>query len=350
MAFFAWVLAGGLVFAAVLIALRKVDPAVFVREPTPIPVDFGSAVVNAPVPQFSAELDDGETGFSEIDRGVVFQTSRADNSNFDVIHYTVTFGDSLFGIAEKNDIEPETLLWANEDTLGGNPDQLSPDMELVIPPVDGVYYQWQEGDTLEEVAEYYEASVEEIVNWPSNPINDLTDPYIPPGTYVMIPGGKGEFQQWVMAVDPSGAAGVSTTAYGPGGCSGNYSGAYGSGSFVWPTPIHTLTGNDYWDGHLALDLAAGDGLSIFAADSGVIVFAGWANGGYGNTVMIDHGNGYVTLYAHMAGVNVGCGQSVSRGQSIGIGGSSGNSTGPHLHFEVRFNGGFTNPWFVLPAP
>jgi len=103
-------------------------------------------------------------------------------------------------------------------------------------------------------------------------------------------------------------------------------------------------------GHLGIDIAAGEGAGIYAADSGVVVFSGWANGGYGNMVMIDHGNGYQTVYAHLSSVSAGCGQSVSQGQTIAYSGSTGNSTGAHLHFEVRYLGGFVSPWYVLPAP
>ena len=80
------------------------------------------------------------------------------------------------------------------------------------------------------------------------------------------------------------------------------------------------------------------------------MFAGWSTGGYGYVVAIDHGNGYQTLYAHLNSVNVYCGQSVYLGQLIAAGGSTGHSTGPHLHFEIRYQGGFVNPWYVLPAP
>lgn len=344
-AFLAWVVAGILVVAAVMVGLRQLDPAAFAPAPTSIPVDIGNSLDSLPVSQLIPPSTEEDIG-----RAAVFQTARTDNSSFEAIDYTVVFGDSLFGISDKFEIEPETLLWANEEALSGNPDMLEPEMELVIPPVDGVYYQWQAGDTLESVAKAFEASEEEIINWPSNPISDLTNPDIPVGAYVMIPGGKGEFRQWVIPVLPSGAAGVSTTAYGPGGCSGSFSGAGGSGSFIWPSSMHTIVGNDFWDGHLALDIAAGDGLPVVAADSGVIVFAGWANGGYGYTVIVEHGNGYQTLYAHLYSVTARCGQSVSKGGTVGIGGSSGNSTGPHLHFEVRYNGGFLNPWTVLPAP
>ncbi|HOG80438.1 MAG TPA: M23 family metallopeptidase, partial [Anaerolineaceae bacterium] len=127
----------------------------------------------------------------------------------------------------------------------------------------------------------------------------------------------------------------------------NYS-AYGSGAFIWPTDNHFLSGNDYWSGHLAIDIATYTGDAVRAADSGMVVYAGWIGGGYGNMVMVDHGNGYQTLYAHLSYVNVGCGQPVYQGNLLGGAGSTGNSTGPHLHFEVRYMGGFINPWYVLP--
>lgn len=268
----------------------------------------------------------------------------------DVTDYKVDFGDSVFGIAKKFNIAPETVLWANYDQLNDNPDLLNPGMELNIPPVDGVYYRWEEGDTLESVAAALEANVDDILEWPGNHL-DLVEPQIEPGTWVMIPGGHREFRQWLVPTIPrSGNAGVSRSVLGPGACEGSYEGAYGSGTFIYPTYNHGLSGNDYWSGHLGIDLAAGGGDAIHAADSGVVVFAGWAYGGYGYMVMIDHGNGYQTLYAHLSQVIVNCGQSVSQGQTIGLAGSTGNSTGTHLHFEVRFQGGFISPWFVLPAP
>ena len=227
---------------------------------------------------------------------------------------------------------------------------LEPGMVLNLPPVDGVLYKWKEGDTLEEVAKEYEVSVIDIINWPGNTFSDLTNPYIEPGTSVMIPGGVGEFRSWVIPVIPSGSAGVSTSLYGSGACSGSYTGSGGSGSFMWPSPYHELVGNDYWAGHLAIDIRTGEGIPVVAADTGVVVYSGWATGGYGYMVMIDHLNGYHTLYAHLSSATARCGSTVGKGQTIGWGGSTGASTGPHLHFEIRYLGGFINPWYVLPAP
>jgi murein DD-endopeptidase MepM/ murein hydrolase activator NlpD len=267
----------------------------------------------------------------------------------ETVAYVVDFGDSVFGIAQKFNIEPETVLWANYDLLNDNPDFLEPGMELNIPPIDGVYYQWQDGDSLAAVAAEFEAEVDEILSFSGNQL-DLTNPEISVGNSIMIPGGRREFRQWLIPTIARGNAGVNAVALGPGACTGSYEGAYGSGAFIWPANNHFLSGNDYWSGHLGIDIAAGEGVGIYASDAGVVVFSGWANGGYGYTVMVDHGNGYQTLYAHLSAVTIPCGASVGPGTTVGLAGSTGNSTGAHLHFEVRFNGGFINPWFVLPAP
>lgn len=280
-------------------------------------------------------------------RHSTIHTTIPKRSSEDICTYTVDLGDSIFEIASNFKVKPETVLWANYKQLNDNPDMISKGMELQIPPVDGVYYQWQAGDTIESVAARFKAEPQDILNWSANNI-DLTDPQVQPGTKIMIPGGSREFRQWVIPTIPRGAAGVMTSIYGSGGCSTSTEGAMGTGSFVWPGPNHSISGNDYWGGHLGIDVAGSEGTPAFAADSGVVVYAGWANGGYGYMVMIDHGNGYQTLYAHLSSVIAHCGGSVSKGSTIGLFGSTGNSTGAHLHFEVRYGGGFVSPWTVLP--
>jgi murein DD-endopeptidase MepM/ murein hydrolase activator NlpD len=164
----------------------------------------------------------------------------------------------------------------------------------------------------------------------------------------MIPGGIGEYKQWVVPVVPTGKNGAVATLSGPGACTVLGYVLIGTNNFIWPAGNHYLSGNDYWDGHQGIDIAVGDGAPIYAADNGTIVYAGWNPNGYGNLVMIDHGTGYATLYAHLSAVNVSCAVGVAQGQVIGYGGSTGNSTGPHLHFELRYNGGTINPWTMLP--
>jgi murein DD-endopeptidase MepM/ murein hydrolase activator NlpD len=91
----------------------------------------------------------------------------------------------------------------------------------------------------------------------------------------------------------------------------------------------------YASWHTGIDLAANPGTPVKAANGGVVIFAGWNNWGYGNTIVLSHGP-FTTVYGHLSSINVGCGQLVSSGQVIGGVGSSGNSSGPHLHFEIRY--------------
>lgn len=121
-------------------------------------------------------------------------------------------------------------------------------------------------------------------------------------------------------------------------------------AFVWPTDTRYISCGWYcYGGHTAIDLAQRGNPPIYAAMGGVIETAasGW-NGGYGNYIIINHGNGYKTVYAHLSSINAFAGQYVSQGQVIGRMGNTGNSTGDHLHFEVRLNGGFVHPLSVLP--
>lgn len=266
----------------------------------------------------------------------------ADKPRYNTIEYRVKRGDSVFAIAKQFSIKPETVLWANYDVLQDTPDSLRPGQELKIPPTDGIYYQWKENDTLDKVASEYKTTVDDIVNYPGNSI-DLSDPKVESGSWVMLPGGSREMVQWLEPTIPRGASGTSPTHQNA--CQG---GAVGGGGFTWPADSHSLSGNDYWSGHLGIDIAAGEGAPVYAADSGVVTVAGWSNYGYGNMIQIDHGNGYSTLYAHLSAIFVGVCQSVSRGQQIGNAGNTGNSEGAHLHFEVRMGGGNINPWFVLP--
>jgi murein DD-endopeptidase MepM/ murein hydrolase activator NlpD len=287
---------------------------------------------------------DAPKGFEAIGREIQIKTNvPADKPRYDVEEYRVVHGDSVFAIAESFKLKPETILWANYDTLQDSPDSLRPGQVLKIPPTDGIYYQWKENDTLESVASEFKTSVDDILNYPGNNI-DLTNPKVDSGSWVMVPGGQREFVQWLVPTIAKGASGTSPTKQNA--CGG---GSVGSGGFVWPADNHFLSGNDYWSGHLGIDIAAGEGAPIYAADSGVVTMAqGGYNYGYGNVIQIDHGNGYSTIYAHLSAIFVSVCQSVGAGQQIGTSGATGNAQGAHLHFEVRQNGGFINPWFVLP--
>jgi LysM repeat protein len=345
-----WMLAMSLVLVAVYLGWRVQSTQ------AASPVLTSNVATQSPLPPSASYPGDSalpiytKVALEEgISRRTTLHTNIPTRPRTKVIDYTVTTGDSVFGIAQSFNLHPETILWANYDQLNDSPDMLDPGMSLNVPPVDGVYYQWQEGDSMESVASKFDAKVEEILGWEGNNF-DLTNPQVEAGQWIMIPNGHREFRQWLVPTIARSNSGVSKSVLGPGACEGDYSGAYGSGAFAWPSSSHVLSGNDYWSGHLGIDIAGSLGDGVFAADAGVIVFAGWANGGYGYMVMIDHGTGYQSLYAHLSAVNVGCGQSVYTGSYLGAVGSTGNSTGAHLHFEVRYLGGFISPWFVLPPP
>lgn len=345
----AWALAFGLLAFASYLGWQTWNADIRPGEPVRAAVD--ELITEDDTEQSQATLPDWPVseGVSAVSRRASYSTIIPSRPRQEITNYAVQAGDSVFAIARTFGITPESVLWANYDLLNDNPDRLTLEMVLRIPPVDGVLYEWKEGDTIGGVASKFEAKPEGIIDWPGNNL-DLINPEIRAGQLVMVPGGKREFRQWLVPTIPRGRAGVSPDVLGAGACPGGYEGAYGTGSFIWPSTYRFVVGNDYWSGHLAIDIGAPLGAPIYAADSGVIVFSGAAFGGYGNMIMIDHGNGYQTLYAHLSQVSARCGQSVSQGQLIGYAGSTGNSTGPHLHFEVRYMGGFVNPWFVLPAP
>jgi murein DD-endopeptidase MepM/ murein hydrolase activator NlpD len=138
---------------------------------------------------------------------------------------------------------------------------------------------------------------------------------------------------------------IATTSSATPSCS---DGPVGSGAFVWPGDNHFLSGNDYGPEHPGIDIAAGEGSQVYAADSGIVTAKGYDESGYGNVIQIDHGNGYSTVYAHLSEIGVSMCQGVYAGQLIGAAGNTGNSHGAHLHFEVVRDGWSINPWLVLP--
>lgn len=290
-----------------------------------------------------------------VPRLAQLHTTLPSRPRFDVIQYTVAQGDTIFDIAEKFGLQPETLLWGNQQILGDDPHRLVVGVTLNILPTDGVYYQWHAGDGLNGVAEYFGVDPETIVSWPGNKLDkatlgDYASPNIAAGTWLVIPGGRREFVSWsaprITRDNPAVAK-----LYGPGACGTIVDGAVGTGAFIWPTTNHWLSGYDYSlsANHPGIDIGGQSGNAIYAADSGVIVYSGWNDLGYGYVVVIDHGNGWQTTYAHLSQIYAGCGASVAQGATIGLMGTTGNSTGPHLHFEMYNDTyGKVNPHQFLP--
>ncbi len=263
-----------------------------------------------------------------------------------IITYTVLAGDTLFGIALQFNLAPETILWANSE-LKDNPDMMDVGMTLNVPPVDGVVHVVQAEDTLESIAAQYKTTVEALVDAEWNSLRQGQQPIV--GQHLIVPGGKREFVVWQLPVKPASSSGTASWSQGHAGfCSGVAVVPLGSGTFIWPEDNHRVGGNPYAAWHRAIDLTGNTGAPVYASDTGTVVYAGWNSWGYGNLIVLDHGNGWQTWYAHLSQIYVGCGQQLFQGAVIGAIGSTGRSTGPHLHFETRYNGDLPNPLNVLP--
>jgi murein DD-endopeptidase MepM/ murein hydrolase activator NlpD len=237
--------------------------------------------------------------------------------------YKVTEGDTVSGIAERFGISSETVMWANSLS---DPDSLQIGDELVILPVSGALHTVSGGDNLNDLALLYDVAPESIVEF-----NALSDPsMLQLGEKLVVPGGK------------AGAAGSGSSR-----ANRVQAAPAATGSFRWPAG-GSITQYFGEDGHTGLDLACGTGSPIYAAESGVVVTALKLGTGYGWHLVVDHGNGYKTLYGHMSGFNVDYGERVAKGDRIGSVGNTGLSTGPHLHLELIQNGGRVNPLKFLP--
>ena len=303
------------------------------------------------MPEFPTSRGNFENG---IPRLALLDTTIPDRPSVDVATYLVQPGDNLFVIAEKYGLRPETVLWGNYEVLRDNPQFLRPGQKLTILPIDGVYYQWADGDNMQTIASFFRVEPETILDYPGNRIfSDLTNrtpPEITAGTWLIVPGGERDLKDWgppaITRKNPAAAA-----YYGAGYCGKVYEGSIGTGVFIWPTVAKYLSGYDYSPSlHPGIDIAGAEGNAVFATDSGVVVYTGWSQYGFGYLIVLDHGNGWQSAYAHLSAVNVGCGQSVAQGAVIGAVGSTGNTTGAHLHFELRSEiYGKVNPWdFVSP--
>ncbi len=232
--------------------------------------------------------------------------------------YVVQKGDNLAGIAKMFGVSINTIMWANNLNRG---DLITIGQTLIILPVSGISYTIQKGDTIESIAKKWKGDVNEIIQF-----NDLfPNQTLAVGSTVIIPNGEAPL----------------LPSYTPRGSYRGGSGPYYAGYYL--RPIIGGRKSQGLHGYNGVDLANSCGTPIVASASGDVIISrsgGW-NGGYGNFVIIDHYNGTQTLYAHMASVIVSAGWHVVQGQVIGYTGLSGNTTGCHVHFEVR---GAKNPF------
>jgi murein DD-endopeptidase MepM/ murein hydrolase activator NlpD len=239
-----------------------------------------------------------------------------------LITYTVRPLDTPNRIAANFGIKPETLLGGNP-TLSEESNALQVGYVLTILPVDGLLHTVRDGDTLESLAAEYGVSVEEIIGYEPN---NLEFPYrLYPETQIVVPGAVREVFKWTAPT-------VSSPGAGRPGITCNVT---GTGTFVWPVTGRNISQN-YWYGHQAIDIALPEGRAVVASDTGVVTWAGWNIWGYGNLVVVNHCNGYETYYAHLSSIAVVPGQIVYQGGYIAASGNTGRSSGPHLHFEIRY--------------
>jgi LysM repeat protein len=272
-----------------------------------------------------------------------------------VTEYTIVEGDTLFGIADKFGLKPESLLWCNQHILGNDPHNIYPGVTILIPPFDGAIYEWAEGSGLNGVAKFYNVTPDAIVDWPANQLDrttlgDFSLPNIPIGKLLFIPNGYGEFSDWLEQYTREKPATSTITGS---ACGTITSGYIGTQTFIWPTTETWLSGFDYLPStnHRAIDIAGSIGNIIYAVDDGVVVYSNWNENGYGKLIVVDHGNGWQSVYAHLDSFLKYCGDNVSQGEQIATLGNTGNSSGPHLHFELRSETyGPVNPHDFLIMP
>lgn len=243
-----------------------------------------------------------------------------------VSEYIVKDGDTLSTIAAKFDLSIESVKWANPSI---NWQKVKPGVLVSIPPVTGVVYKVKPGDTVYSIAKKFQTEAQGIVDFPMNTFSDDETFTLVAGQTLIVPDGT--MPNEVVTTAPN-IARILTPDAGS---------VTASGSFVWPG-FGRITQPFRWY-HKGIDIANHDGGPILAADSGTVVVSGWTNSGYGNHVIIDHGNGFQTLYGHLSSISVTTGIRVTRGTTIGQMGNTGRSTGTHLHFEIRTGSGNVDP-------
>lgn len=297
----------------------------------------GQSLISSTYPGIGGPDPRFVTAFEPFPNGPLIEGFQDPHTNIsqkprsEIIEHKVEAGETISSIAQKYGISQETIKWANDLSS----DQIKPDQTLKILPVTGVSHIVKEGDSLESVAKKYSAEQQAILDFPFNDVPD--DFKLKVGQLLIVPDGSPpqvkappKRQPQYLAQGPSSPAFVA-----PGGA-----------QFIWPSS-GGITQYYAWY-HTGVDIANRDAPGIAAADGGTVVVAGWPDGmGYGNRVVIDHGNGYTSLYAHLSNVYVSVGETISRGQLIGQMGSTGRSTGTHLHLEIHYKGVPINPLAIL---
>jgi len=258
-------------------------------------------------------------------------TQISEKPRSDDVEYPVQDGDTLASIAVKFDVSQETIQWANQSVTNWKVIKIG--QRLVIPPVTGIVHVVKSGETIYSIAKKYASEPQSIVDFPFNAFTNDETFALAVGQRIIVPDGvmpKLALPTAVNTLARTPDAGTVTA----------------TGTWIWPAAGRITQPFRPW--HKGIDIANHDGGPILAADAGTVVIAGWPdNSGYGNRVVINHGNGFITLYAHMSRLDVVAGQRVKRGDQLGMMGSTGRSTGTHVHFEIRTTNGIIDPLAAL---
>jgi len=265
-------------------------------------------------------------GFAVV-QPILTDAAIAENGRAGIQIYTIEPGDTISTIAERFGLSAATILWENRITAWST---IQPGTTLRILPTDGVSHVVARGETLEAIAKKFSGDAEEILEF--NKLVDADD--LDVGDLLIIPGGRPQAVITPPAARRAPARPALPLPSIP-------------GRFFWPSVGgYRITQYFTWRHH-GIDIAVPHGTSVFASEAGTVASSGWIRG-YGYQVTIDHGNGLKTRYAHNSKLLVVKGQQVSRAQEIALVGSTGRSTGPHIHFEVFANGTRVNPYQYLP--
>lgn len=273
-----------------------------------------------------ASVESGAAGV--ISSSITPVTIISDKPRDKTIEHEVREGETVSTIAEEYGVSESTILWENSLSVTS---QIKAGQKLRVLPVSGIAHKVVGGDTIYSIAKKYQANSQAIIDFPFNDVGD--DFQLATGQVLVVPDGAPPEKPKPAPTQYLARENIPITSL-------------GSGQFVWPAS-GGLSQYFSWY-HPAIDIDNLGGGPIHAADSGTVVVSGWPdNGGYGNRVIIDHGNGFTTLYAHMSAIYVSAGQKVSRGDVLGAMGSTGRSSGTHLHLEIRQNGVALNPLSLL---
>lgn len=265
----------------------------------------------------------GAADFNELET----TTEISDKPRAEILDYQVQTGDTVSQIGEKFGISIDTIRWANDLT---SVKAIKPGQILKILPVSGIAHKVKRGETVWSIAKKYEAETQGIVDWPFNTFVNDEEFSLAVGQVLIVPDGvmpkQTPWSPTTYLAQKTPDAGSVTAA----------------GVFVWPASGAISQGYRWY--HKAVDIANKNSAPILAADSGRVLISGWPDGqGYGNRALIDHANGFQTLYAHLSKIYVTVGQTVNRGDTIGMMGCTGRCTGTHLHFEIHQGGALVNP-------